>query len=353
MEPTGRREAPPDDRLREIRDGTAHADRRAGHMSEILFIKTSSLGDVVHQMPALSEARRQRPDARFSWVVEEALAPLVALHPGVREVIPVAWRRWREAMLAPRTWREIAEFIRRLRGRDYDLIVDTQGLFFKSALMARLARGCRHGLDPSSVRERAASGLYDVQHRVERRLHAIARNRALTGLALGYSPEGVIDYGLSRGALVQGPTKRYGILLHSTARREKEWPEASWIALARAVASHHMPLLLPWGTEQERARSQRIADAAENASVPERQPLDHMARLLAGASFVIGVDTGLLHLAAALGVPLVAIFVGSEPGLTGPVGQGPITVIGGKDQLPAAADVAASLERVHVWEGEP
>jgi heptosyltransferase-1 len=322
-------------------------------MSEILFIKTSSLGDVVHQMPALSEARRRRSDARFSWVVEEAFAPLVALHPDVGEVIPVAWRRWRQAMWAPRTWREIAQFLHRLRGRDYDVVIDTQGLFFKSALTARLAHGRRHGFDPSSIRERAAARLYDVQHRVERRLHAIARNRRLTGLALGYSPEGAIDFGLSRRALVQGPTKPYGILLHSTARREKEWPETSWIALGRALVGRDMPLLLPWGTDRERARSERIAEALDNAAVPERHPLDRLARLIAGASFVVGVDTGLLHLAAALGVPLVAIFVGSEPGLTGPVGQGPIAVIGGKDRVPAAGDVVAALERVYVGEGGP
>ena len=315
-------------------------------MSEILFIKTSSLGDVVHQMPALTEARHRRPDARFSWVVEEAFAPLVALHPGIREVIPVAWRRWREAIWTPRTWNEIADFLHRLRGRNYDVVVDTQGLFFKSALTARLAHGRCHGFDAGSIRERVASGFYDVRHRVDRRLHAIARNRALTGLALGYSPEGAIDFGLSRAALVQGSTRGYGVLLHSTARHEKEWPEASWIALGRALARRDPLLLLPWGSEQERARSERIAAALDNAEVPARQPLDRMARLLAAASFVVGVDTGLLHLAAALGVPLVAIFVGSSPALTGPIGPGPIAVVGDRVQVPEVPEVVAALESV-------
>jgi heptosyltransferase-1 len=315
-------------------------------MSEILFIKTSSLGDVVHQMPALTEARRRRPDARFSWVVEEAFAPLVALHPDVSEVIPVAWRRWRKAIWAPRTWQEFAEFLHKLRRRNYDIVVDTQGLLFKSALTARLAHGRRHGFDAESIRERAASGLYDVAHRVERRLHAVARNRALTGLALGYSPEGAIDFGLSRDALVQGSTKTYGVLLHSTARHEKEWPEASWIALGRALVRRDTSLLLPWGTDQEGTRSERIASVLENAEVPPRQPLDRMARLLAAASFVVGVDTGLLHLAAAIGVPLVAIFVGSSPGLTGPVGTGPIAVVGSKDKAPAVPEVVAALQQL-------
>jgi heptosyltransferase-1 len=329
-----------------------HADR--GTMADILFIKTSSLGDVIHHMPALTEARRRLPDARFSWVVEEAFAPLVKLHPGVREVIPVASRRWRRDAFAPSTWAEIATFARTLRSRDYDEIVDTQGLVFKSALIARLARGGRHGYDADSIRERTAARFYDVRHKVSRDLHAIARNRALTGLALGYAPDGAIDFGLGRERVADGSAGPYGILLHATARPEKEWPEASWIALGSALGSalraRGISLVLPWGTVAERVRSERIAaalrDAQVDASVPDRQPLDRMARLIAGAAFVIGVDTGLLHLAAALGVPLVAIFVGSEPGLTGPMGAGPIAVVGGKHKLPPVADVTGALKRL-------
>jgi heptosyltransferase-1 len=317
-------------------------------MPDILFIKTSSLGDVIHHMPALTEARRRLPEARFAWVVEEAFAPLVRLHPGVSEVIPVALRRWRQAALAPATWGEIVRFARTLRARRYNAIVDAQGLALKSAAIARLARGPRHGYDQDSIRERAATWLYDVRHPVARDLHAIARNRALTGRALGYAPEGAIDFGLDRAVLAGRPAHSYGILLHATARPEKEWPEPSWVALGSALRPRGAALVLPWGTPAERSRSERIAaalrDARVDAGVPERQPLDRMARLIAGASFVIGVDTGLLHLAAALGVPLVAIFVGSEPGLTGPMGAGPMAVVGGKHQLPSVAEVAGALE---------
>jgi heptosyltransferase-1 len=314
-------------------------------MSDILFIKTSSLGDVIHQMPALTEAQRHRPEARFAWVVEEAFAPLVRLHPAVSEVIPVATRRWRTKVLASSTWREVASFRRALRERSYEDVIDTQGLV-RSALIARIARGRRHGYDANSIREPAASWLYDVQHAVPRDLHAIARNRRLTGLALGYAPAGLLDFGLSRESLAPTSGEPYGILFHATARAEKEWPEASWVALGRTLAARGVPLVLPWGTPQEHARSGRIGAALPNARVPERQPLDRVARLVAGASFVIGADTGLLHLAAAVGVPLVAIFVGSEPSLTGPMGQGPIAVVGGKRELPSVADVKAALERL-------
>jgi heptosyltransferase-1 len=319
-------------------------------MSDILFIKTSSLGDVIHHMPALTEARRQRPEARFSWLVEEAFAPLVRLHPAVDDVIPVAARRWRAAPFAPATWGEVTRFVRGLRAHRYDAIVDTQGLFFKSALIARIAHGPRHGYATDSIREPAASRLYETRHQVARDLHAIARNRLLTGHALGYAPAGGIDFGLARSQLADRPAPPYGILFHATARPEKEWPQASWIALGQELAARDLArdlaLVLPWGSAAEHARSDQLASAVKRARVPERQPLDRVARLIAGASFVIGVDTGLLHLAAALGVPLVAIFVGSEPGLTGPMGQGPIEIVGGKGQVPSVGDVLAALDRV-------
>jgi heptosyltransferase-1 len=314
-------------------------------MSDILFIKTSSLGDIIHHMPALTEARRQRPQARFSWVVEEAFAPLVNIHPAVSAVIPIASRRWRGTPLAPSTWGDIAGFARALRARAYDEVIDTQGLV-RSALVARLAHGRRHGYDASSIREPAAAWFYHINHRVPRGLHAITRNRMLTGLALGYVPDGGTDFGLARIAIRPTSAASYGILLHATARAEKEWAEPAWVALGRVLAGRVGSLLLPWGTETERLRSKRIAAQLTNAHVPERQPLDRMAALIGGASFVIGVDTGLIHLAAALGVPLVAIFSASEPGLTGPMGSGPIAVVGGKHKQPSVADVVGAFEQL-------
>jgi len=313
-------------------------------MTAVLFIKTSSLGDVIHHMPAVTEARRHLPDARLVWVVEDAYAPLARLHPAIDQVIRVNSRRWRLAPVAPATWGEIRTFARTVRCRDYDAVIDTQGLF-RSALVARLAYGPRHGYDRSSVRERAATWLYQIVHAVPRERHAIARNRALTALSLGYEVDGANDYGLSRERLSDPNASPYGILLHATARRAKEWPEANWIALGRELAGGHT-LVLPWGNKAERARSERLAAAIPGAVVPERRPLDQMARLVAGAAFVVGVDTGLMHLAAALTVPLVGIFVGSEPGLTGPAGAGPIAIVGGKGAKPEVAEVLEALKQV-------
>ena len=312
-------------------------------MSDILFIKTSSLGDVVHHMPALTEARQRRPDARFAWLVEEAFAPLVRLHPAVGEVIPVAWRRWRKSLYAPATLGEIAASLRDIAARRYDEIVDSQGLL-RSAVIARIVHGRRHGYDRRSIREPLASFFYDIRHRVSRELHAVARNRILSGLALGYTPQGAPDFGLDRARLATSGAP-YAVLLHATARTEKEWKQENWIALGHAL-DHAIELVLPWGTPSERARSEAIAATLPRARVPERAPLDEVARLIAGAQFVVGVDTGLLHLAAALGVPLVAIFAGSKPNLTGPVGGGPLAVLGAQSAAPSVEEVRKAVESI-------
>jgi heptosyltransferase-1 len=312
-------------------------------MSDVLFIKTSSFGDVVHHMPALTEAKLRRPDSRFSWVVEEAYAPLVRLHPSIDEVIPVAVRQWRQEMYRPATWQAFRRFRRDLRRRRYDAIIDTQGLV-KSALMARLAAGRRHGYDLESIKEPAASWLYDVRHRVAWEQHAILRNRALTGLALGYEPSGPPDYGLDRERLAGNAAAPYAVLLHATARPSKQWPQQHWRTLAVALGSQ-IEVVLPSGTDAERERSEAIAQDVAHPRVPARMPIDAMARLIAGASFVVGVDTGLLHLAAALGVPCVAIFVDTDPGLTGPMGNGPMVVLG-KDRPASVADVLNATGKV-------
>lgn len=306
-------------------------------MPDILFIKTSSLGDVVHHMPALTEARAALPSARFAWLVEEAFAPLVRLHPAVDIVVPVAWRRWRKVLFAPATWREIANSLRAIRAIKHDLVIDTQGLL-RTGILSRIARGTRHGYDKDSIREPLASSFYDVRHTVSRELHAVERNRILSGLALGYTPRGTPNFGLDRARFLQSGAP-YAVLLHATAQARKEWPVDNWTALGREIQRQGIEVVLPWGTPAERARSELIAAGVPGARVPERAPLDKVAALIGGAQAVVGVDTGLLHLAAAFGVPLVAIFSGSKPHLTGPVGNGPLTVLGTQGAAPGVDEV--------------
>lgn len=316
-------------------------------MTEILFIKTSSLGDVIHHMPAVTDARKNFPGAKISWMVEEAYVPLAKLHPGVDDVIPVAVRRWRKEILKFATFAkargEVGALRAKLREKRFDKIIDTQGLV-KTVLLARWARGERHGYDRKSIREPLASYFYDVKHAVSRELHAVDRNRALTAAALGYKAEGKTDYGIDRRRIAPVSGAPYALLFHATAQERKEWPEDRWIEVGRALEAKGIIPLLPWGNDRERARSERIRSALSNARVPDKLPLGETAGLIAGATLVAGVDTGLLHLAAALEVPLVAIFIATKPGLSGPVSSGLMTTLGTAGEMPSAADVIAAIE---------
>jgi heptosyltransferase-1 len=316
-------------------------------MTEILFIKTSSLGDVIHHMPAVTDARKHFPDAKISWMVEEAYVPLARLHPGVDEVIPVAVRRWRKEILKLATFSkargEVGALRAKLRQKKFDRIIDTQGLV-KTVLLSKWAHGERHGYDAKSIREPLASRFYNVKHTVSRELHAVDRNRALTAAALGYSVAGGPDYGIDRKRIAPVSDAPYALLFHATAQERKEWPEERWIEVGKALEAKGITPLLPWGNERERERSERIRSALKHARVPEKQPLGQVAGLIAGATLVAGVDTGLLHLAAALEVPLVAIFIATKPGLSGPVSRGPMTTLGTAGETPSAAEVIAAIE---------
>ncbi len=317
-------------------------------MPNILLIKTSSLGDVVHNLPVVSDIRARFPRARIDWVVEEGYRDIVGMHPGVHRVIPVALRRWRGNVLKPAHWREFGQFRRALSGMRYDCIVDTQGLI-KSALLARAASGTRHGYAACSAREPLAAKFYDIVHVVSRDLHAVERNRRLAALALGYEMPAALDYGIAVPSGV-GPKepRPYCVLLHATSRADKLWPERAWERLGGELAHQGYVSILPWGDAAERARSERIARALPLAVVPPALGMLAMAGLLAGAGAVIGVDTGLTHLAAALGRPVVALYCGTQPRLTGVyAGHGArVRNLGGTDLVPESAEVLAALREV-------
>ncbi len=311
-------------------------------MRNILFIKTSSLGDVLHHMPAVADARRHDPQARIDWVVEELYVPLARLCRAADLIIPVATRRWRHELLRASAWREARGFVRAIRARRYDAIIDTQGLV-RTAVISRVATGRRHGYDAGSIREPWASRLYDVRHVVSWTEHVIARNRKLTGLALGYEVEGEPDFAIDRAAFASAGARNYAVMLHATANARKEWTEEGWTRIGRALASQGLDVVIPWGTAEERARSERLAAAIPRAMVPERRPILDVAKMLAGARIVAGVDTGFLHIAAALGTPVVAVFTLAKSVHARPAGPASVVLVGGRDAMPDAAEVEAAV----------
>ena len=313
----------------------------------ILLVKTSSLGDVVHNLPIINDLRRHCPDVQIDWLVEEGFAAIPALHPGVSDVIPLAIRRWRKHLLNGATWRQIGDLRRRLRANNYDAVLDTQGLL-KSAVFARGAAATRHGYDRNSAREPLAACAYTHTHTVSKALHAVERNRQLAAAAFAYPLSGPCDYGIQAAPLLAPwlPTDLpYAVLLTATSRDDKLWPEAHWLALGRQLAEKGLRCILPGGSATERARAERIAAAIGGVAAPALD-ITTLAQLIAGAHLVVGVDTGLTHLGAALGKPTLAIFCATDPGLTGVYAAQPVVNLGGVDQPPTPTQV---MEHCTAW----
>lgn len=318
-------------------------------MPDILLVKTSSLGDVVHNLPVASDIALHLPDARIDWVVEEAFAPVVRMHPAVRTVIDCRLRRWSRNLLQRETWAGISALRRTLQRVPYDVVIDTQGLL-KSALVTALAPGATHGLDWRSSRE-PLRWFYDRVHDVPRDRHAVDRNRALAGLALGYRPEGPPRYALNADPvdvpMAALPTNAAGfvVLLHATSADRKLWPEDRWRTLIAQLRLRGCGCVLVWGNPAEHARAQRLAADNDNAIVLPQLPLATLAGVLARARSVAGVDTGLTHLAAALGRPTVGIYVDTDPLATGVMAPGCAENLGGIGRPPEVSEVLAALDR--------
>ena len=310
----------------------------------ILIVKTSSLGDVIHNLPVIADIRQHFPDAIIDWCVEESFAAIPRLHAGVADVLPVAIRRWRKCLFCRQTWREIAVLRARLRTHRYDLVIDTQGLV-KSALVVSQAPGIRCGYDAASARELLATLFYERRFAVPTTAHAVVRNRQLVGAVLGYVPAQAPDYGIVVDPVNFAwlPPAPYVVFLTATSLDDKLWPEKHWLELGRALHEQGCAAVLPAGSPPERERAARLAASIPGAVAAPALTIPQLAALLAGARSAVGVDTGLTHLAVALKVPTVALYTATDPGLTGVYGTAFHCNLGGKGQVPSAGQV---LERL-------
>lgn len=290
----------------------------------VLIVKTSSMGDVLHTLPALTDAQQAIPDIRFDWVVEEGFAQIPSWHAAVDRVIPVAIRRWRKAWFSAPVKAERKAFREAVQAEKYDAIIDAQGLVKSAALVTRLARGIKHGMDWQSAREPLASLFYNQRHSVPKQQHAVERTRELFALSLGYSkPQSQGDYAIAQHFLnhLNADAGQYAVFLHATTRDDKHWPEANWRELIGLLASSGIRIKLPWGAPHEEARAERLAEGFDYVEVLPRMSLENVAKVLAGAKFVVSVDTGLSHLTAALDRPNITLYGPTDPGLIGGYGM--------------------------------
>jgi len=311
------------------------------------------MGDVVHNLPVVGDLRASVPDCRIDWVVESAFSAIPGLHPGIDRLIPVSIRRWRTHPFAASTRREVAELRNRLRQTRYDEVIDTQGLL-KSALLAWMANGRSHGFDWKSSRE-PLQMFYDQVYAVPWSVHAVQRNRLLASKALGYSISEVPDYGIiaksehTAALEAEFPTQGTGgfaVLLHATSAMEKEWPENFWVQLGERLAARNIISVLPFGNDAERARSNRLASRISGARVPPVLGLDLLAALMSQARIVVGVDTGLTHLAVALNRPTIGLYCATDPAATGLYGSPRALNLGGIGMLPSVDEVAGAMRRL-------
>lgn len=302
----------------------------------VLIVKTSSMGDVLHTLPALTDALQAIPGIRFDWVVEEGFTQIPGWHPAVDRVIPVAIRRWRKNWFGSETRQQRCDFKREVQSQTYDAVIDAQGLIKSAALITRVAKGEKHGQDCKSAREPFASWFYNHRHEIDKKQHAVERTRELFAKSLGYEkPSAQGDYAIAARFLSHLPADagHYLVFLHATTRADKHWPEAHWRELIGMLSAQQLRIKLPWGAEHEYQRALRLAEGFPHVDVLPKLSLEKVAEVLAGAKAVISVDTGLSHLTAALDRPNITLYGPTDPGLIGGYGQNQFILKAEKNSL--------------------
>ena len=284
----------------------------------VLIVKTTSMGDVVHALPAIADLARVKPDTQIDWVVERSFADIPRLSEHVRFVHEVAVRDWRRRLLTRSTWDEINRVRHAFRIEQYDAVVDLQGLV-KSAVIGKLAGAPLYGYDKDSIRESVASRFYSQTFSVS------------------------LDFGLRAISTKNQDEKPYVVFLVNTSRQTKLWSEERWVQLARYCAKQGYEVRFFWASPEEEKRVKRIAKTAGDfCRVCPRLSIGACAQMMQGAAFVVGVDTGLTHLAAATARPTVGLFLDYPIELVGLTGTR-VKSLGGVGANPEVAEVCDAI----------
>ncbi|MFW8566550.1 lipopolysaccharide heptosyltransferase I [Orrella sp. 11846] len=308
----------------------------------ILIVRTSSLGDLIHMLPAMTDIAKHHSGVTIDWVVEESFAEIPGWHPAIQTVIPVAHRRWRRNWWSSQVRKERQAVLAQIRANRYDLVLDMQALL-KSIGLVRAASGVHHGLDWRSAREPLCTLFYDVRHRVEFWQPAVIRQRKLAALALGHSVTGAPDFGLGERFIAQPTSEPYAVIMPSASRDDKLWPEQHWQVVFDVLQRQGLSLVLLAGSETEAQRAQALLGSRAQAWVQPKSSLTELAQLMVSARVMIGLDSGLTHLSAALGVDTIGLYKASTPVRTPVVGSGQTFSLGDRGREATLEEVLAAM----------
>lgn len=319
---------------------------------KILLVRMSSMGDLVHTLPAIEDLSLARDDIELHWLCEQSFADIARLHPFVKHIHTLQWRQWRKKIVSRETLTAIGNLKKALSSQRFDFVLDLQGLI-KSAAFAKFAHSPIYGLDKHSAREPLASHFYRQKFFVERHRNAVWRNRKLFSQVFGYAfDENKVVFGarLPESDLLPemaNATQGYHIALTATSADKKLWAEENWRTLFTLMhAEDGLSILLPFGNSTEKERADRIAHGLPFVRVCDKMTLLEAAALLANAQSIIGVDTGLLHLANAFNRPTIGIYTATDPAKTGVIESQTAQNIGNIGIVPSTEEVFHAWQKV-------
>ncbi|MBT4963500.1 MAG: lipopolysaccharide heptosyltransferase I [Francisellaceae bacterium] len=288
---------------------------------KVLIIRLSSMGDVIHTLPAVTDAAKNISNIEFHWVIEKDFSSIPSWHNSVSRVIPVELRQFKNNLFSGRKY--FRDLITHLRKEKYDLIIDSQGLI-KSMILAVCCHGKVAGYSKHSAREPIASIGYKYKYNISHNQHAISKNRELFSKCLGYSinnHRNSIDYGINPAINTEIEQKDYLIFLHGTTWASKCWPFEKWLALAKIADKDGIEVQVTYATQQQKNRAIKLASLASNVKIKDHMGLNDAATWISNAKAIISVDTGFGHLAAAFNKPVVGLFGPTKTALTGILGN--------------------------------
>jgi heptosyltransferase I len=299
---------------------------------KLLIVRLGSMGDIIHALPAVTALRQAFPEATLGWIVEECWAELLCTLPEPRSgprsprrplvdrVHTVNTKVWRRSLLSSQTWEQIAAGLSELRAQRYDVAVDFQGAV-RSAMLARWS-GAPVIYGAAQPRENVASMFYTRQV-IVRGSHVVEQNFSLAE-AVARRPLEMPRIEFPHDPTVEkkheGRLQQDFVLLNPGAGwGAKQWPAERYGQVARRLAKDGVKSLINFGPGEE-ALMRAVESASEGAAEGIACSLTELVALTRRACLFIGGDTGPMHLAAALGIPVVAIFGPTNPARNGPFG---------------------------------